>query len=226
MAEEGIKISEMEEKQSIEGSEFIPIVDGSSNKKVKTDKFLTKEVGDSTYQAKGEYVTNEDLEGKGYLTEVPEEYVTDSELSGKDYLTKTEASSTYQTKGNFVTNESLEGKGYLTKTEAGSTYQAKGDYLTEVPDEYVTDTELEGKGYLTSEVAGETYQPIGSYAESSQLSTKQDTLVSGTNIKTVNGQTLLGSGDLVLDAIPEAPKDGKFYCRKDGEWVEIPGAGA
>lgn len=30
------------------------------------------------------------------------------------------------------------------------------------------------------------------------LSTKQDTLVSGTNIKTINGTTLLGSGDLTI----------------------------
>ena len=32
----------------------------------------------------------------------------------------------------------------------------------------------------------------------SQLSTKQDTLVSGTNIKTINGNSLLGSGDLTI----------------------------
>lgn len=32
----------------------------------------------------------------------------------------------------------------------------------------------------------------------SQLSTKQDTLVSGTNIKTINGESLLGSGDLPI----------------------------
>jgi hypothetical protein len=30
------------------------------------------------------------------------------------------------------------------------------------------------------------------------LSGKQDTLVSGTNIKTINGESVLGSGDLVL----------------------------
>lgn len=31
---------------------------------------------------------------------------------------------------------------------------------------------------------------------------KQDVLVSGTNIKTVNGASLLGSGDLVIEAFP------------------------
>lgn len=33
---------------------------------------------------------------------------------------------------------------------------------------------------------------------STEVGGKQDTLVSGTNIKTVNGQSLLGSGDIVV----------------------------
>ena len=38
-------------------------------------------------------------------------------------------------------------------------------------------------------------------AEAEQLlAEKQDVLVSGTNIKTVNQQSLLGSGDLVLES--------------------------
>ena len=37
-----------------------------------------------------------------------------------------------------------------------------------------------------------------STAQQTEIDTKQDTLVSGTNIKTVNGNTLLGSGDLSL----------------------------
>lgn len=39
---------------------------------------------------------------------------------------------------------------------------------------------------------------ISSLATTVQLGTKQDTLVSGTNIKTVNGTSLLGSGDVVI----------------------------
>lgn len=37
-------------------------------------------------------------------------------------------------------------------------------------------------------------------ATQTELNTKQATLVSGTNIKTLNGNTLLGSGDLVIDS--------------------------
>lgn len=40
------------------------------------------------------------------------------------------------------------------------------------------------------------------YVTESQLETKQDTLVSGTNIKTINNQSILGSGNIVFDNVP------------------------
>jgi hypothetical protein len=66
--------------------------------------------------------------------------------------------------------------------------------------------------YLRSNVAVATYQPIGSYATGTgtangtntgdqDLSGKQATLVSNTNIKTVNGTSLLGSGDITQTTV-------------------------
>jgi hypothetical protein len=65
--------------------------------------------------------------------------------------------------------------------------------------------------YLLSATAASTYQPIGSYAAASHTHTianvtglqtaldgKQATLVSGTNIKTINGNDITGSGNLVI----------------------------
>lgn len=50
--------------------------------------------------------------------------------------------------------------------------------------------------------------------------TKQDTLVSGTNIKTVNGQDILGSGNLHIDTIPTGGTDGQVLTSKgDGTTV-------
>ena len=43
------------------------------------------------------------------------------------------------------------------------------------------------------------YQPVGDYATKAELAGKQDTLVSGTNIKTVNGQSLLGNGNIQIE---------------------------
>lgn len=42
------------------------------------------------------------------------------------------------------------------------------------------------------------YQPVGDYATKTELASKQDTLVSGTNIKTINGQTLIGEGNIEI----------------------------
>ena len=68
-------------------------------------------------------------------------------------------------------------------------------------------------------------QDKGDYALKSELSGKQDTLVSGTNIKTVNGQTLLGEGNIEIQGggsgISDAPSDDKLYGRKNANWSEI-----
>lgn len=58
----------------------------------------------------------------------------------------------------------------------------------------------------------------------SNWSNKQDKLVSGTNIKTINGTPILGSGDIIIEVgggVPEAPKDDVVYGRKNGEWTEV-----
>lgn len=54
------------------------------------------------------------------------------------------------------------------------------------------------------------------------LATKQDALVSGTNIKTVNGETILGAGN--LEAIPDGGATGAVLTKAtaadyDAAWV-------
>lgn len=59
------------------------------------------------------------------------------------------------------------------------------------------------------------------------LNAKQDTLVSGTNIKTVNGNSLLGSGNVNVDGLPSQTGQSGKYLTTDGSnasW-EIPIAG-
>lgn len=54
----------------------------------------------------------------------------------------------------------------------------------------------------------------------------QPTLVSGTNIKTVNGTSLLGSGNITIDSLPaQAGNNGKFLSTDgtDASWTEIVG---
>ena len=63
------------------------------------------------------------------------------------------------------------------------------------------------------------------YATKQALSTKQDALVSGTNIKTVNGQSILGEGDITIEVpeggITDAPSDGSTYGRNNGAWIKV-----
>lgn len=61
------------------------------------------------------------------------------------------------------------------------------------------------------------------------VATKQDTLVSGTNIKTINGNSLLGSGDITIsggDSLPTvtAADNGKVLMVTNGAWAagELP----
>lgn len=142
----------------------------------------------------------------------------DSKLSAKvDLSTYTSDKDTFALKSeltNLATKEELDGKvddaeivDMLTKTEASNIYQPKGDYLTSIPEEYITETELNAKGYATETWVGEQgflteHQDISNLATKTEvtegLATKQDTLVSGTNIKTINGESILGSGNIVI----------------------------
>lgn len=114
-------------------------------KVVNLDDYYTKAESDERYQPVGEY-----------LTDIPEEYVTEGELDSKGYLTEHQPLKT-------INGESLVGPGnitiesgssadltnYYTKAESDGRFQPVGEYLTSIPEEYVTDNELNSKGYLT-----------------------------------------------------------------------------
>jgi hypothetical protein len=60
------------------------------------------------------------------------------------------------------------------------------------------DAIVDGYGVQTT-LSSSTTELVRADAIATAIGTKQDTLVSGTNIKTLNGTTLLGSGDYVID---------------------------
>ena len=64
-------------------------------------------VGDTKYQPIGDYVTNTELNEKGYITAIPNEYITDDELDSKGYLTSIPEE--------YITETELNSKGYLTE---------------------------------------------------------------------------------------------------------------
>ena len=103
----------------------------------------------------------------------------------------------------------------------------------EIPDisGLATKTELSGYALVkhTHVVADITDFPeipdVSNLATKTELAAKQDTLVSGTNIKTINGTSLLGSGNITIEAgggseITDV-LDNKIYGRTQGSWVDL-----
>lgn len=150
-----------------------------------------------------------------------------SELATKEELAAKLDTATYNSeKANFALKSELPDTSTLaTKSEVTSGLATKLDVATynvdkptfalktEIPDisGLATKTELSGKldtatynsekaSFETKENAAATYQVKGDYATTAQLNSKQDTLVSGTNIKTINGNSLLGEGDLTISS--------------------------
>ena len=85
-------------------------------------------------------------------------------------------------------------------------------------------------GYITnsalSDYAKKSEIPdISNLATKTELAAKQDTLVSAINIKTINGTSLLGSGNITIEAGGGSEimdvLDNKTYARTQGSWVDL-----
>lgn len=182
-----------------------------------TDPIWTAEKGN--YYTKSE--VDASLESKANKSEIPTVptnvsaftndagYLTEHQ-SLDNYYTKTESDGKYATQ--VVVNEEIAAR-ITDIREVKATLESKAD-KSEIPNlnGYATEQWVEGKGYLTEhqDISGKldkteaasTYQPKGDYATKGEVATevgnKQDTLISGTNIKTINGDSILGSGDIVI----------------------------
>ena len=115
-------------------------------------------------------------------------------------------------KSSFATKDELNSKADASAIAdmATQTWVQGQGYLTEVPSNYVTNSELT-EGLAGKQDKGDyalksdlntlaTKEELATKADASALSSKQDTLVSGTNIKTINGDSILGSGNLVIQS--------------------------
>ena len=115
-------------------------------------------------------------------------------------------------KSSFATKDELNSKADASAIAdmATQTWVQGQGYLTEVPSNYVTDSELT-EGLAGKQDKGDyalksdlntlaTKEELATKADASALSSKQDTLVSGTNIKTINGDSILGNGNLVIQS--------------------------
>ena len=109
----------------------------------------------------------------------------------------------------FVITDATAGdlSNYYTKTETDGLLDTKLDVTAYTPTDlsnYYTKSETSGATEISTALASKadtatTYTKTETdNAITAATSTKQDTLVSGTNIKTINGETLLGEGNITI----------------------------
>ena len=165
------------------------------------EPYVTKtELSNASYVTQNElnsasYVTESQLQQAGYATTAFVDDAIADAFEDSDFMTETDVNNLLST-ASYVTSEQLSAIGYITnqdleQTLSSATYVSQSDISNMG---YVTGSEIAASGYIT-----QTELSNMSYATTSQLSGKQDTLVSGTNIKTINNESLLGSGNIVIE---------------------------
>lgn len=116
--------------------------------------------------------------------------------------------------------------GLATKEEVSKLdekYQEKGDYAlrSELPQVPTKVSELKNdKGYITKEDIPEVEIP-DNIATIEEVAKKQDKLVSGSNIKTINGQSILGNGDIVIKVGEDVDLSG-YVTKVDADKIYQP----
>ena len=139
----------------------------------------------------------------------------------------------------YATQEWVESKGYLTEHQSLADYALKSEIpdvsvyalKTEIPSltGYATETWVESKGYLTEHQSLENYAlkseipSLDGYALKSEIPSL-DGYVQGSNLKTINGESIVGSGDITIQAtggVTEEWVTSQGYATET--WVESKG---
>lgn len=136
----------------------------------------TGDIDLTDYAKKSELPTkvSELTNDSGFISEIPSEYVTET-----DYATREKAG---LIRANINTNTDVWQDYLYGVVNSYEQYQEKD--RTAFVSKGTLDNVLEAKDYLT---------------EHQDISGKQDKLVSGENIKTINGNSLLGEGNIVIE---------------------------
>ena len=173
-----------------------------------TETFVTNKIAEAQLNVEDDpidlsgYATKDDI--KNFITEVPAEYITETELNRKGYLTEHQsleglASEKYvrdAIAGIDIPDPDL--SDYAKKTDIPD-ISTKADkehthsqYITSIPSEYVTESELNAKGYLTQ------HQSLAG------LATTQEVLANSTEIAAVEARvdTLESEASKYLTSIP------------------------
>lgn len=154
----------------------------------------------------------EAVEGKADAASVYSKVEADSLLEDKadaaDVYTKAEVDNLIPDVSGFATQTDLT-SGLALKADKNDTYtKAETDALIPDVSDFVTDTEMQ-TALAAKADASSVYTKTEMDVE---LDAKQDELVSGTNIKSINNQSLLGSGNLDIHDAFIATYDQTLYA--------------
>ena len=151
-----------------------------------------------TYDSKGLVTSGEDATTADISDSTDKRYVTDAQQTVITNTSGTnsgdETTSTIKTK--LGAASSLQ-DGYLTSTD-WTTFNSKQSALGYTPEDVANKSTSTSLG--TSDTLYPSQNAVKSYVDTG-LASKQDTLVNQTNIKSINGTSLLGSGDLSVGGV-------------------------
>lgn len=144
------------------------------------------------------YATEQWVDDKGYLKEIPEEYVTDIELANKNYVDTS------------YLNTELEGYAKQSYVDDAIANVGNGNIVELTQEEYNNTTPEPDTLYVISDAPAVEIPDTSNFVDketltyeidaiNNSLSQKQDTLVSGQNIKTINNQSIVGSGNITIE---------------------------
>ena len=157
-----------------------PTITGKADK---NHKHTMSDITDYTAPDLSGYAKKTDIpDVSNFITEVPAEYVTDTELNAKGYLTevpenyatKTYVTNTVQTAIDNIPAPDL--SDYAKKTDIPDV----SDFITSIPAEYITETELNNKGYITE------HQSLDNYYTKAQTDSAIGEAISGIQIPEVD----------------------------------------
>lgn len=190
-----LAFNEDKSKLSVDLSGYQPVGDYATNDSVNEEIETLRSSLQSKIDAKqdkGDYALKSDIPTKVSELTNDSNFVTEAEVSGdlagkadKTYVD--EQLATKQPVGDYATKTELAGKADSSVVESLSTQVA-----TNTSDISIIKTKQEEDGDKIDSLDKE-------------MATKQDLLVSGTNIKTINSQSLLGEGNIVIDSGSNIP---------------------
>lgn len=212
----GITIKEAQLVEQVTGKEKIPVSDGSGQPKAVTTEqikdYIGANEGDDNVQSdwnETDPTSDAFIKNKPTIYSKPSTGIPKSDLDEGIQQSLEKADKAIQ-RIKTVNGESLLGEGDIT-IESGSNVTEEtvaGWGFTKNTGDYSKPSSGIPKSDLASDVqsslnkadtALQEHQDISNLATKSSVSQKQDKLISGTNIKTINGNSILGSGNIVIE---------------------------